>query len=281
MNLALVIFILVVRTVLSESILEFPVSKDYIVHSGESFCDEMYYFSYGKGRNHTAIDLIKKWKKEHIVKSPKDIHQLKQIHEKVYSYLPTESSFYNDDEKLFQFLKINLYRAGYPIIDTNLGLYPKSTMETDYGYGETFVSVYDGFVEDEVRPNQVQGWGKAILISHNAPKGYTWSFTYKDKIFIANTFWTQFSHNAENFVKKGDKVSKGQKLGTIGDGNGIFNSVTGKKFLREGAHLHFEVRIKKFPLFPPKEILDSCEKWDGIYVDPLEFFRTIKLTQRE
>jgi len=42
--------------------------------------------------------------------------------------------------------------------------------------------------------------------------------------------WYRFAHMDRNFVKAGDKVKKGQKIGTVGNGNGQY-----------WAHLHLDV----------------------------------------
>jgi len=73
------------------------------------------------------------------------------------------------------------------------------------------------------------GYGNNIIIDHGF--GYT----------------TLYAHMAEINVKKGDKVTKGQKIGTIGN--------TGTS---TAPHLHYEVRINERPVNP----IDYC--MDGL-----------------
>jgi len=73
------------------------------------------------------------------------------------------------------------------------------------------------------------GYGNNIIIDHGF--GYT----------------TLYAHMAELHVKRGDKVTKGQKIGTIGN--------TGTS---TAPHLHYEVRINDRPVNP----IDYC--MDGL-----------------
>ncbi len=72
------------------------------------------------------------------------------------------------------------------------------------------------------------GYGKNVIIDHGF--GYT----------------TLYAHMAEIDVKKGDQVTKGQKIGTIGS--------TGTS---TAPHLHYEVRINDRPVNPIDYCLDG------------------------
>ena len=69
----------------------------------------------------------------------------------------------------------------------------------------------------------VSGWGKVILIRHKLPDG---SFVE-----------TLYGHVASILKTSGD-VTRGEQVGTIGDGDGIYPNA---------AHLHFEVRLSTCP----------------------------------
>src|SRR5262249_11030128 len=56
---------------------------------------------------------------------------------------------------------------------------------------------------------------------------------------------TQYGHMLETAVQAGDKVERGQVIGTIGSSG-----------LSTGAHLHYEVRVHGIPQNPRKFILD-------------------------
>jgi len=60
---------------------------------------------------------------------------------------------------------------------------------------------------------QMRGYGKLILLRHK------------------DNFFTSYAHNDKNFVKKGQSVKQGQKIGLVGR--------TGRT---TGPHLHFEIR---------------------------------------
>lgn len=74
------------------------------------------------------------------------------------------------------------------------------------------------------------GYGNYILIDHG------------------NGYVTRYAHCDETFVKKGDVVTQGQVIATMGD--------TGSFSEKVGIHLHFELMK------------------DGVRVDPMEFFTT-------
>lgn len=60
-----------------------------------------------------------------------------------------------------------------------------------------------------------------------------------------NGFCTRYGHNAANFVKKGDRVKRGQVIGTVGN--------TGRS---TGPHVHYEVRLNGVAVNPRKYMLN-------------------------
>ena len=265
----------------SEDIFHKPLSDDYMIHPGENFCDEMYYHSYRSRKYHTAIDYIKKWKNKPILQGENDLTNLLALYQKNFSNPTIEtSSFWNDKVKLKEFLKINLYRDGFDIIDTNLGLYPKSKLDESYGHGDIVYAIYDGYVIDSFDPVEPSGWGKSVLIEHVAPEGKVFEIFWKNKSYRLEKFWSGYFHNEFNLVGKNDKVSKGKAICKIGDANGIFNSLHGKNGIKEGSHLHFEIRIQEAPLFPNNNVLSNKEKVESIYIDPKYFLENTSLVNK-
>lgn len=263
----------------SQSLFHPPVSKNFWIHPGEGFCDEMYYYSYSGRTYHTAEDYIKTWEITPIREGEDNLEILEKLQLEYYGYLPKEASFWGNLEERKKFLKINLYRVGLDIYDTSLGLYPRTPTDHYYGYGENFYAVYDGVVVAAVDTEQQIGWGKALLVLHKAPKDHAFSILWKGKKLQLNEFWTQYSHNETHMVEIHDNVKKGDVLGTVGDGNGIFHSMNGKSRIKEGAHLHFEIRIKNYPLFPSRKILTNKEELTEIYIQPSYFLKEAKLVK--
>jgi murein DD-endopeptidase MepM/ murein hydrolase activator NlpD len=69
------------------------------------------------------------------------------------------------------------------------------------------------------------GWGNVVLVEHGLPDG--------------DTVWSQYAHLREMTVSEGQKVSRGDQVGTIGKGDK-------NKFV---AHLHFEIRLRDLPAY--------------------------------
>lgn len=83
-------------------------------------------------------------------------------------------------------------------------------------YDDPLYSIGDGEVVDA--RNYGGNWGKIVLIKYSHSEDF---------------IWAQYAHLNQVKVTKGDRVSRGELIGTIGDAGG-----------RWASHLHFEVRIK-------------------------------------
>ncbi|MCB1178506.1 MAG: M23 family metallopeptidase, partial [Leptospiraceae bacterium] len=236
-----------------------PISQDFFLHPGEGFCDEMYYFSYNSRKYHSGEDYILKWKEKDILTNL-SFNKLFQYQKKHFHFIPTEAEFWKTPENRIDFLKINLYRAGLDIIDTKLGLYPKTNDDKYYGYGEPIYAIYDAVVEASLNPTTPKGWGKTILLKHILTGKRRLHIKWKGRNLKLKYFYSQYSHLKENYLSVNQKVVRGEKIGEVGDANGIFNSLNGIKDIREGAHLHFEIRFKKADIVVSKEILSNKEK---------------------
>jgi murein DD-endopeptidase MepM/ murein hydrolase activator NlpD len=91
-------------------------------------------------------------------------------------------------------------------------------------YFTPVVSVADGIV---TLVGEEDNYGRTVVVDH----GYGYS--------------TRFGHLQNFFVRVGQKVRRGQKIGTVGN--------TGKS---TGPHLHYEVRVNGVPTNPKNYILD-------------------------
>lgn len=74
--------------------------------------------------------------------------------------------------------------------------------------------------------------------------GYSDGYGYNIKIDHKNGFRTIYGHSSKLLVKKGDIITKGQKIALIGS--------TGNS---TGPHLHFEIRIGNTPVNPTEYIV--------------------------
>ena len=101
----------------------------------------------------------------------------------------------------------------------------KGGMSTDKG--DPVYCVANGRVvkvDDRAEPTQ---WGKVLVIAHTLPSD--------------DIVYSVYAHVQKILVNKGDVVSLGQKVATIGDANGYYLNA---------AHLHFA--LMKHGPFPPK-----------------------------
>lgn len=113
--------------------------------------------------------------------------------------------------------------------------------------GTRVLAAADGTVTAVGKYDFLEGCGKTILISHG------------------NHIYTQYVHLGNFYVKRGQNVTVGQAIGTIG--------VTGRT---TGPHLHFELVFKSRTLNPAlymkatpigtriKEAIDSTEIGSGV-----------------
>lgn len=90
----------------------------------------------------------------------------------------------------------------------------------DSDLGDTVYAVAHGVVETA---RWFSGWGHVVLIRHQFEDG--------------RVVWSQYAHLAERSVSRGDRVSRGDPIGTIGKGDGD----------QFPAHLHFELRSRDLP----------------------------------
>lgn len=74
----------------------------------------------------------------------------------------------------------------------------------------------------------------------------------------------RYGHAKEVFVKTGDTVKKGQKIGTIGDGNGQWSS-----------HLHFDIPKKNLQTWTNYVFGMTKNAVRNLYADPAEFRKTV------
>ncbi len=91
--------------------------------------------------------------------------------------------------------------------------------------GTSILASADGVV---TFAGKMAGYGRVIVITHG--------FGFK----------TFYGHNQRNKVKKGQRVKRGQEIGTVGSSG-----------YSTGSHLHYEVLVKNTPRNPLKYILDE------------------------
>lgn len=74
----------------------------------------------------------------------------------------------------------------------------------------------------------------------------------------------RYGHAKDVFVKKGDTVKKGQKIGTIGDGNGQWSS-----------HLHFDIPKKTLTKWTDYVFGMTKNAVRNLYADPAKHRKTV------
>ena len=90
------------------------------------------------------------------------------------------------------------------------------------GYDDYGDTVYAVSIGEVVYAESTNGWGNVIIIRHNLPDG-----TQVESLY---------GHLKDMYVTSGSVVSRGQEIGTLGDGDGTTAS-----------HLHFEIRYSNCP----------------------------------
>jgi murein DD-endopeptidase MepM/ murein hydrolase activator NlpD len=99
-----------------------------------------------------------------------------------------------------------------------------ATAKGDADLGEPVCSVADGWVS--IAQDFNNAFGKVVFICYRLPDG-RWPPSVE----------VMYAELQEIDVKAGDFVKRGQKIGTVGTGNGTYSAAAGF-----GAHLHWEVR---------------------------------------
>lgn len=112
-------------------------------------------------------------------------------------------------------------------------------------FGLPVFAVADGVVV--ASNDRYDGWGNVVLVEHELSSGLR--------------FWAQYGHLDRRDVRAGDRVSRGQALGSIGDAHGQWSP-----------HLHFEIRTEAlhergFPCGDPQWQVEAA------YTDPRTFIR--------
>ncbi|MGC6465303.1 MAG: M23 family metallopeptidase [Akkermansiaceae bacterium] len=101
------------------------------------------------------------------------------------------------------------------------------------------------------------GWGRVVLIRHAYRDPRTGQVKYVD---------SQYGHLRSMLVKKGDKVKRGQKIGTMGNNRGMY-----------AAHLHFEIRHNINIGMFRDSVARSMTNW----ADPTKFINAHRRLKRE
>jgi murein DD-endopeptidase MepM/ murein hydrolase activator NlpD len=103
------------------------------------------------------------------------------------------------------------------------------------------------------------GWGNLILIEHALPDG--------------SRVWSQYAHLDKIMVSEvGQKVSRGQQIGTIGKGAKTPKAPQGLYL----AHLHFEVRRNKLSIGNWTPMTKNRDQVLANYYNPTEFINTYR-----
>lgn len=92
--------------------------------------------------------------------------------------------------------------------------------------GKPVFSIANGIVVRADNTNEVNSWGKVLVVAHTLPNN--------------EIVYSIYAHLQKILVDKAEVVNRGQKIAKIGDANGYY---------QDGAHLHFA--IKKRRPFPP------------------------------
>ena len=116
------------------------------------------------------------------------------------------------------------YNAQKFTVNNHLGDDWNGTGGGNSDLGDPIYSIANGYVS--FAENVHGGWGKVIRIVH---------YISKEK-----KVESLYAHCQNMYINKGDYVSKGQQIGTIGNNDGMYL-----------AHLHFEIRDKlNLPIGP-------------------------------
>ncbi len=128
-------------------------------------------------------------------------------------------------------------------------------------------AIGDGVVVDlvydrETYPDQSDGrdeeWGNIILIQHDYEEGGA-----------TQRVWSQYAHCETIEVELGDVVARNQRIGLVGNSDGVENQDAWSE------HLHFEIRTTNLSAdaWPQSMGLTTDEEVEQYYTHPLEFIR--------
>lgn len=125
----------------------------------------------------------------------------------------------------------------------------------DSDYGAPVYAIADGIVT--VAADFRGGWGNVVLTRHAYRDPKTGQVKYVD---------TLSGHLARIAVKQGDKIKRGQLIGTIGSNRGMYP-----------AHLHFEMRHNLKIGMLRNNVPPTLEHW----IQPTEFIKAHRKLNRE
>lgn len=143
----------------------------------------------------------------------------------------------------------------------------------DFDLGHQVYAVSNGEVRyaTDLGNGQAHAWGKVVIIRHEAPAGSRGFRRHNSS--SAPVDWTvdsMYGHLESMLVNVGETVTKGQVIGTIGDGNGYYNTCADPNW--ECAHLHFEIR------YDLNLEVGPGYSWDTTgWLNPREFLRANRM----
>ena len=88
----------------------------------------------------------------------------------------------------------------------------------------------------------------------------------KDNPITSNNMYYRYGHEKDVFVKVGDRVKKGSKIGTVGTGNGQYINA---------AHCHFDIPRKKLAKWTDYVFGMTSKQVEDLYADPQEYRDTV------
>lgn len=125
----------------------------------------------------------------------------------------------------------------------------------DTDYGDPVYAIADGIVT--IAADFRQGWGNVVLTRHAYRDPSTSKVKYID---------TLNGHLAKILVKQGQKIKRGDQIGTIGSNRGMYP-----------AHLHFEIRHNLRIGMHRNSVPPTLEHW----ADPTTFIKAYRRLNRE
>jgi len=101
------------------------------------------------------------------------------------------------------------------------------------------------------------GWGRVIIVRHAFRDPKTGKIKYVDSLY---------GHNRKMLVKKGDYVTRGQQIATMGNNRGMYP-----------AHLHFEIRHNLSVGMQRTSVEKTLTNW----ADPTAFIKKYRKLKKE